>query len=341
MFEIVNLTVSPLIISNLIGRSLEEIPNNPNISDLPGEYVKLVAKNINKVHSAFPINIQPLVCKNCGKKDKFDLGLVTINVEKYKIDQSEEIDKHIQSTGYFRCKNCNSAGKWEISNEYRIMAISALLSFDSPFQDRYTFGKNVLFDGSSHHYATDAEEHLLKKIMKSKEDAYLWNRLGNLYYKGNRADLAVYAYEQSISIDPMQTESRYSLGMILTPIDPKEAAKQYHSMLISASKYTKLSVLALRDLLSNGLRDLVYLNSITNGEISLIPPMSLYQELQIDIATSENNSLNIIEGDLDSDNLASFYPIAETFMGKRGKKLPKAFMKKKKTKKKEKKRKKK
>lgn len=334
----VYLNISPLLINVLTGRSLEEIPASPNISDLPGSYVQLVAKNSKKIPSAFPSNIQPLVCKNCGKKAKYDLGHVTINVEKYKRDQTEEIDKYIQTTGYFRCKHCNSTGKWEITNEYRMMALSALLTFNSPLaEDRFTFGKNMLFDGSSHKYATDAEEYLLKKIMNSNEDSFLWNRLGNLYYKGGRADLAVAAFEYSVSIDPLQTESLFSLGMILSNIEPKEAANQYHRMLISAFKYTRMDASNLRDLLSNGLHDLFYLNSISNGELSVIPPMSLYQELQIEIPSSEDSSLNIIEGEVDSDNLESFYPIAEIFMGKRreelsGKKV--YFVKKKKKRKK-------
>jgi tetratricopeptide (TPR) repeat protein len=335
---VVSLNISPLLISVLTGRSLEEIPDSPNIHDLPGSYVQLVTKNIKKAPSAFPGNIQPLICKNCGKKAKYNIGHVTINVEKYKRDKTEEIDKHIQSTGYFRCKYCNSAGKWEITNEYTMMAISALLTFNSPLgEDRYTFGKNLLFDGSSHKYATDAEEHLLKKIENSSEDSYLWSRLGNLYYKGGRPDLAVCAYERSLSINPLQTESRYSLGMILSPIEPKEAAKQYHIMLISAFKYTRMDALNLQDLLSIGLRDLFYLNSISNGDISVIPPMSLYQELQIEIPNSYDSSLNIIEGEFDSDNLESFYPIAEIFMGKRREELPRKkvyFVRKKKKRKK-------
>ena len=334
----VYLHVSPSLISVLTGSSLEEIPDFPNLAKLPSRYVQLVAKNSKKIPTAFPRNMQTLICKNCGKKAKYDLGHVTINVAKYQKDKAEEIDKHIQTTGYFRCKHCNSAGNWDITNEYRMMAISALLTLDSPHaKDRYTFGKNVLFDGSSHKYATDAEEHLLKKIMNSKGDSYLWNRLGNLYYKGGRADLAVFAYEQSISIDPMQTESRYSLGMLLTPIDPREAAYHYHIMLISASNYSRINASNLRDLLSNGLCDLFYLNSSSNGEISVIPPISLYQELQIEMPKSEDGSLNIIEGKVDSDNQESFYPIAEIFMGKRREELATKkvyFVKKKKKKKK-------
>jgi tetratricopeptide (TPR) repeat protein len=298
----------------------------------------LVAKDLKNIPSAFPRNIQPLVCQNCGKKSRYDLGHVTINIQKYKKDQSEEIDKHIQSTGYFRCNHCNSAGKWEITNEYRMMAISALLTFNSPLaEDRFTFGRNILFDGSSHKYATDAEEYLLKKIMNSKDDSFLWNRLGNLYCKGGRADLAVSAFEHSVSIDPMQTESLFSIGMILSSIDPNEAANHYHKMLISAFNYTKMDASNLRDLLSNGLRELFQLNSISNGEISVIPPMHLYEELQIEIPSSEESSLATIEGEVNSDDLESFYPMAEIFMGKQCKKLPKKkayFVKKKKKRKK-------
>jgi tetratricopeptide (TPR) repeat protein len=338
MIEVVRLNISPLLINVLTGRSLEEIPTFPNISDLPGNYAQLVAKNFKKVPSAFPSNVQPLICENCKKKARYDLGHVTINIQKYKRSQTEEIDKHIQSTGYFRCNHCNSAGKWEITNEYRMMAISALLTFNSPLgEDRFTFGRNMLFDGSSHKYATDVEEYLLNKIMKSKDDPFLWNRLGNSYYKGGRADLAVSAFEHSISIDPMQTESLFSLGMILSDIDPKEAANQYHRMLISAGKYSRMDALNLRDLLSNGLRDLFYFHSISNGEISIFPPKSLYQELQIETATSEESSLEIIEEEVDSDDLESFYPIAEIFMGKKHKDLPRKkvyFVKKKKKKRK-------
>jgi hypothetical protein len=32
--------------------------------------------------------------------------------------------------------------------------------------------------------------------LESTEDSLLWNRLGNLYYKGGRADLAVIAFER-------------------------------------------------------------------------------------------------------------------------------------------------
>jgi hypothetical protein len=45
LIEVVRLNISPLLINVLTGRSLEDIPTSPNISDLPGNYVQLVAKN--------------------------------------------------------------------------------------------------------------------------------------------------------------------------------------------------------------------------------------------------------------------------------------------------------
>lgn len=315
-----NLNINPLLIHALTGEPMEDIPLSPKIAELPGKYVKLSAKNIKKIPPIYPDNSQPLICKNCRKKAKYNLGHVTINLGKYKAEHAEKGDDYIQSTGYFRCKQCNSAGQWEITNEYSMMAISALLiASTSSKDDRFSFGKNQLFDGSSHKYASDAEEYLLEKIMNDKNDSYLWNRLGNSYYKGGRPDLAAAAFEQSVSIDPFQTESYFSLGQILFTIEPKEAAKQYHKMLLSAFKYTRMDVSLLRDLLSNGLRDLVYLQSYSEEEIPLLPPSSLYNELNMEF---QEYSADVSSGEINSEDLESFYPLAEIFMGSTAEQLP-------------------
>lgn len=257
------------------------------------------------------------------KKGKYNIGHVTINLDKYKKDSKEEMDEHIQTTGYFRCRNCNSAGKWEITNDFRLVQLTAVMSFNTPMADgRFSFGENRLFDGSSHKYGSNVEEYLLNKILGLKEDSFLWNRLGNSYFKGDRPDLAVCAYEHSLSLEPMQTESLFSLGMILEDIEPKVAANFYHRMLISANQYTKMKAEELRDLLSNGLRSLMYLNLNSNGEISVIPPISLYEECQIDMLSSPDDEFSFVEGNIDPDNLASFYPFVEIFMGKQRDGLP-------------------
>lgn len=78
------------------------------------------------------------------------------------------MDKRLQSTGYFRCKHCNSAGNWELTNELRITILTALLARDMPFTyNRFEIGEYRIYDGSKHRYVTDAEEYLLKKISAS------------------------------------------------------------------------------------------------------------------------------------------------------------------------------
>jgi len=318
------LNFNPVLLSVLTKRDLEDISSTPSVSDLPGRYVQLVSENSKNVPRAFPQNAQMLRCGNCKKKSRYDVGHITVNLNDFQKDRTEDPDKHIQSNGYFRCKSCNSAGNWEITNEYQVMLFSALITLTSQIEDElFSIGENQLFDGSSHRYSTDAEEHLLHKIINHEEDALLWNRLGNLYFKGGRADLAIAAFEHSLSIDPLQTESLYSIGMILEEIEPNEAASFYHKMLITAPSYTIMDAKALRDLLSFSLRNLVYLNSASNGEISVIPSPENYEELCIDVPNSNESQLIFFDGTLDTEDINTFYPLAELFMGKRRNELPK------------------
>jgi len=134
--------------------------------------------------------------------------------------------------------------------------------------------------------------------------------------------LAVAAFEHSLSIDPMQTESWYSLGMILEDIEPNATATFYHKMLISASNYRKMDAKSLRELLLVALRALVGLNIYSNGEISIIPQPKDYEDLNINIHDLGYGQTEIFEGEVHPDNLQSFYPLAELFMGKRRNELP-------------------
>jgi len=179
-----NTNFNPRLIHALTQKSLDDIPVSPSLSDLPGAYVQAVSKNIQDASRAYPKNDTMLICGNCGKKAKYDIGHVSINMSAYKKDRAKKLENHIQTTGYYRCKNCNSAGNWKTTNEYEMVLMSALLSFNTPFTNNlFSFAENRLFDGSSHKYSTDAEDHLLNKINHHK-DAFIWNRLGNLYYKG-------------------------------------------------------------------------------------------------------------------------------------------------------------
>lgn len=312
-----NPQINPLLVSVLTSKTLDEVPTTPQLADLPGNFVQLVAKNNKMIDYPFESNIVPLVCENCRKKAKYDLGLLTINTNNY-LDNKE---LSFQSTGYFRCKNCNSAGKWETTLDLKRLFFTTLLTINtSENQKRFSFGENRLYDGSAHKYASDAEEYFLKKVMGSPEDSFLWNRLGNSYYKGGRADLATCAFEHSVHINPLQTESYYSLGAILMNIgESSAAANQFYKMLVSSSQYTKMPAEDLRDLLSNGLRELLNLNisSSGNSNISLVPPKTIYEELKINFDESIQETYISLELELTSDELDSFYPLAEIFMGQR------------------------
>lgn len=315
---------NPLLLSALTKKDLKDISPIPSVSDLPGRYIQVVSKNAKIAPRAFRKNVQMLRCGNCKKMLRYDIGHITINVNDFQKDKTKDLDKHIQSTGYFRCENCNSAGNWETTNEYQVMLFSSLLALTSQIEDElFSLGKNQLFDGSNHRYSTDAEEHLLHKIITHEENALLWNRLGNLYFKGGRADLAVAAFEHSLSIDPLQTESLYSLGMILEDIEPNVAAGFYHKTLITASSYTIMEAKALRELIYFVLQKLIYLSSASNGEIAFTPSREDYEELSIDIPYSNENISTVVNETLDTEDINTFYPLAELFMGNRRNELPK------------------
>lgn len=313
---------SPLLVHALTNKSLDDIPATPSLSDLPGEYVQYVAENRSRVPSPFPKNMQMLACKNCRKRRRYDLGHITFNPLGNKKVQAND-DDHIQSTGYFRCKNCNAAGEWEATEEYTMMTFTAIMILNSTgSNDLYSVGKNQLFDGSSHKYATDAEEHLLNKIGEDSDNAFLWNRLGNLYYQGGRADLAVAAFERSLSLDPKQTESLYSMGMILEDIKPDQAANYYHKTLATGFAYTEIPAASLRDILSAAIRSLLYMSNTSNNAIPINPPLHIYEELGIDTTVTEDDSLQVVEGEMNTEQIETVYPIAELFMGSLKDQLP-------------------
>jgi predicted Zn-dependent protease len=93
----------------------------------------------------------------------------------------------------------------------------------------------LLFGGSWHRYSTDSEEYLLNLLKKDPYDSFIWNRLGNLYRKGNRPELATCVFEHFIMIFPGQAESHLTLGDMLSQISYlKNAGYHLRQMLLSA-----------------------------------------------------------------------------------------------------------
>lgn len=313
-----NAQINPLFIKMLTGEDAGEFPPR---SSLPGDYVNTIFKNKKQLAPIHDENQHMLTCKSCGRKGRYDVGTLTINTEGFK--GKPDSQKDIQMTGYFRCKHCNDAGNWELPNTLllSVTAQALLLLGGSEPHRNITFGKNQLFDGTSHQYPTDAEEHLLQILNENPDDAYIWNRLGNLYQKGNRSELAVCAFEHSVRLDRKQVESHYTLGDMLAQIEElPNAGYHFRQMLLHARDYKKLPAEKLREMLAIGLRTLFLIYDHTDGKVSFLPTP---EEIEAS-GQQETLSGNIVDMEMDifPDDIETFYPLAEMFMGPRSKEIP-------------------
>lgn len=185
--------------------------------------------------------------------------------------------------------------------------------------DRVILGSLVSFGGLTFPLATDLEEHYLEIRRQDPANDWIWNRLGNAYHRGGRADLAVVAYEESVKRDPGQTESHYSLGKILFEAGAQEeAAYHLRRMLHTARDYEQLEALALRDLLTEGLR---FLFKIFDDAGKLMEFL-LKTEEGLKRNSQDTVIIHFVEFDISFDEFDGLYPLAEAFMGKRQKELP-------------------
>lgn len=63
--------------------------------------------------------------------------------------QRDMID-YVQTTGYFRCKQCNGAGNWKVTDPFFIVGLFAgLLVGGKEGNSRYMAGEIALYDGST------------------------------------------------------------------------------------------------------------------------------------------------------------------------------------------------
>ncbi|WP_421381690.1 tetratricopeptide repeat protein [Bacillus salacetis] len=308
--------INPRFIHALTGEGLDSIPVSPINSAVKGNYIKTIRDNRKSIGDSSG-NEFMLTCKACGRKGKYDVGLVVVNPD---FQKEDEVSSYLQLTGYFRCKHCNAAGEWKDSNDIKMLALTAMMGPEM-MSDRCHVGQNSLFDGTSHQYATDAEEHLLTKILARSEDAYLWNRLGNLYRTGGRPELAMAAYEKSVAIHQGQIESHYSIAHLLEQAgDIENAAFHYHQLMLSAASYHDVSADTLRTLIALSLREMVIINQLTSGKVPIFP--SREQTEESGMSSDSEKMMKEFNHDVDLDNLPSFYPLAEMFMGERIKEIP-------------------
>lgn len=329
--------INPLLLSTLTGQPLSSIPEKPAVTLLPSVLTKLIAKHKKKINPQFESNKQVLTCGHCGSKGHYDLGFVAIDLELWQKDEKDPTHKsqsapkdmmdYVQTTGYFRCKQCNGAGDWKLKNPLFIFGLlTGLLSRGREDNSRYMAGKIALYDGSTPKWATDAEENFLNKLRKNDQDGYLWNRLGNLYLKGGRPELAAAAYEKSIQVDPSQVESYYSLGGLLFQVGELEKSA-YHSrmMLVYARHYRKMDILQLREILAIGLQNLYDIHVESERKIAFMPTkeeLEVLDSFKETAAGVEAPTLALVDLEIFPDDRKSFYPLAEMYMWLRRDEIP-------------------
>ena len=304
--------INPKLIQALTDQALTEIPPSPTYKHLGGTYVKSISDNLKMVMVHHEKNEVKMTCINCNRSGKYNIGTMYLTVTANNKNKQ-------QYTGYFRCKHCNTGGQWKESAELYMLGIAALLAPQAE-NIPVEFGEIQLSDGTSPKYATDGEEHLLQLISSSPDSALLWNKLGNLYSGGARPELAMAAFEKSIALNPNQLESHFSIADMLVYIkDYEYAIHHLHQMMLCAEDYEHLDANTLRELLAHGICTSFLVSMDTKQKY---PPLPTKEQL-----TSANRKLNlateehIARMELSLNDIPSFYPLAEAFMGKRAQEL--------------------
>ena len=82
---------NPILIHALTNLPMEEISDSPSLSDLPGDLATLVAQNKDRVPRAFPKNEFVFVCKSCGKRGRYDVGHISINLVEFEKKKNRPI----------------------------------------------------------------------------------------------------------------------------------------------------------------------------------------------------------------------------------------------------------
>ncbi|KOS71701.1 hypothetical protein AEA09_01575 [Lysinibacillus contaminans] len=128
------------------------------------------------------------------------------------------------------------------------------------------------------------------------------------------------AFEKSIAIDPTQIESHLSIANILMDIkDYQHTIYHLHQKMLSAEHYEHLDATRLRELLAHGICTSFIASAESKQKFSPLPMKEhvIAADREINLDTPE-----LLQGiELHSDDVTSFYPLAEAFMGKQAQEL--------------------
>lgn len=325
----------PDLIALLAGKKLsaDEIPT---VAMLPGETASLVARRVKKIEPIYKPNKQRLRCLHCDHAAVYDIGMTVFNTQGWaqtvqetsesEFDPLRNLIDHAQFTGYFRCVRCNGAGAWAFTSRlYELGLLGRLMRKDENPDAGYLFGRMQSHDGSNPQWASESEERFLERLKAEPDNSLLWNKLGNLYERGGRPELAAAVFEHSVGVDAAQVESHHSLATLLHAIGEWElAATHFRLALVYARLYNKVDAVKLRTFLAIGLCKLFDIYQATKQKVPFLPTEDeLVAAIQEDeTARSRFHALHTYEFDLRAGDVDFFLPVAEMYMGKQAEGLP-------------------
>jgi len=215
-----------------------------------------------------------LKCGKCGHTAKYNLTRIYISPEALEAKGSEDRDESISFGDYFRCNKCGSAWPWELTSDaYLTLTALTLKHFSKLKEERLIFGIPQLFDGSPFHSAAQAEEYLQGLLEREPQNAFVWDRLGNVYEKAGLLKKATEAFTKALEINPKELESHFSLGYLsLEKGKDKKAAEHFHQVILLAWKNQKVPEKKLRELVYQTLGWLCSIADRSQGKISMFPP---------------------------------------------------------------------
>jgi tetratricopeptide (TPR) repeat protein len=124
--------------------------------------------------------------------------------------EGESAKYHYTFTNYFRCRNCKSAGPWEIADHLKLLGLALRARVDRGYEGLFA-GRCALFDGTFIQTPAMGEEHLRALLDKDPHNAFLCTRLGNLLRGCREQARAIEWYEKALALDAGDIEARYHL----------------------------------------------------------------------------------------------------------------------------------
>jgi hypothetical protein len=216
-----------------------------------------------------------LRCGACGRVGSYQVGRLCMDPTVVRKDDPDSMDEALAFTRYFHCAHCGAGGPWELTRTSR-MLLETLMeeALRFPKKARLHMAKFTLFDGTTSRWPTQAEAHLKQLIEKDPSNAFLWNRLGNLYQCSEAPpEKGLEAFRKAVARNEHDVESLHSIAQIYQELgQDEEAARWFHQFLLHARHApAKTPRDLLRNLVRHAVETLLDLHMKSDKKIPLFP----------------------------------------------------------------------